>query len=151
AWGRCPDSESPPYWPWSQALRALLGPSGRRVLDAEPAGRAGLFAAVAEALEAAATARPAVIVLEDVHWAEPSSLALLRFVVGIVPGLAAVLVLTARDDRWTSATGSPPRWPGCPRPSSASPWAGSTPRPPASSSSASPGRGRAMRSVPTST
>jgi len=98
AWGRCPDSESPPYWPWSQALGALLGPAGRGVLHAERASRAGLFAAVAEALEAATTARPAVIVLEDVHWAEPSSLALLRFVVGVVPGLAAVLILTARDD-----------------------------------------------------
>ena len=98
AWGRCPDSEAPPYWPWSQALAALLGPAGRGLFEVGHSSRAGLFAAVAEALETATMARPAVIVLEDVHWADPSSLALLRFVVGVVPGLAAVLVVTARDD-----------------------------------------------------
>src|SRR5581483_6223585 len=96
AWGRCPDSEAPPYWPWSGTLGGLLGPAGRALLAADHATRAGLFAAVAEALETATAVRPAVIVLEDVHWADPSSLALLRFVAGVVPGLAAVLVLTAR-------------------------------------------------------
>ncbi|MCA1842540.1 MAG: AAA family ATPase, partial [Actinobacteria bacterium] len=98
AWGRCPDSEAPPYWPWSQALGGLFGPDGRVVFEADHATRAGLFAAVAEALKVAAETTPAVVVLEDVHWADPSSLALLRFVIGVIPGLPVVFTLTARDD-----------------------------------------------------
>jgi hypothetical protein len=38
------------------------------------------------------------MVLEDIHWADASSLALLRFVVGVLPDLPLLLVLTARDD-----------------------------------------------------
>src|SRR6266480_2171749 len=38
AWGRCPDSEAPPYWPWSQALRALLGPDGDALFAREHSG-----------------------------------------------------------------------------------------------------------------
>jgi hypothetical protein len=112
AWGRCPDSEMPPYWPWTQALGRLLGPgtgaapgAAPTVSDSSgllggepPGGRAGLFAAVVDALDGAAAARPALIVLEDGHWADTPSLALLQFVVGALPGIAVLVVVTARDD-----------------------------------------------------
>jgi hypothetical protein len=98
AWGRCPDSEAPPYWPWSQVLGALIETDGREVLEGDHPTRAGLFAAVADGLEGATRNRPALVVLEDAHWADPSSLALLRFLVGVVPGLALLLVVTARDE-----------------------------------------------------
>ena len=98
AWGRCPDGEAPAYWAWRQAFRALASSADRLLVTAETAARAELFASVADALEAATVDRPAVILLEDVHWADASSLALARFIVGTVPGLRVLLVLTARDD-----------------------------------------------------
>ena len=99
AWGRCTETEAPPYWPWRQALRAVRG-TASRALTAEDSRsvRDALFAAVAGELEAATAEGPAVIVVEDIHWADASSLALLRFVIGVLPDLPLLLVLTARDD-----------------------------------------------------
>ena len=99
AWGRCTDAESPAYWPWRQLLRALHGSTSLGVTTDGTGGRDVLFATVANELEqAAAAVGPMVLVLDDIHWADPSSLALLRFVVSVLPDLPAVLVLTARDD-----------------------------------------------------
>ena len=99
AWGRCAEGEVPPYWPWRQALRALSGaPSPALTSDQPLATRDALFAAVIEELEAVTRSAPAVVVVEDLHWADDPTLALLRFVAGIVPGLPVVLLVTARDD-----------------------------------------------------
>src|SRR5207248_9452110 len=76
AWGRCHDGEAPAYWPWRQALRALVGDRADALLEAADGPRPALFGAVVEALEAATAAHPAVVVLEDLHWADPSTLAL---------------------------------------------------------------------------
>src|SRR5205814_2158631 len=98
AWGRCPDGEAPAYWAWRQALRGLLGSGTDELFTSESGGRAELFASAADALEAGTRERPAVMLLEDLHWADAASLALIRFVVGLLPGLRLLLVLTARDD-----------------------------------------------------
>jgi tetratricopeptide (TPR) repeat protein len=99
AWGRCPDGEAPAYWAWRQALRALVGGGTDDLFVAgDSAGRAELFASVADAVEAGTAGRPAVVLLEDLHWADAGSLALIRFVMGVLPGLHLLLVLTARDD-----------------------------------------------------
>jgi len=98
-WGRCPDGEAPPYWAWRQALRGVLGADAEDFfVGADAAGRAELFGSVASALERATSARPATIILEDVHWADASTLALVQFLVGALPGLHLFLVLSARDD-----------------------------------------------------
>jgi hypothetical protein len=99
AWGRCPDGEAPSYWAWRQALRGILGLGAEDLfVTAEAAGRPEFFASVATALEDVTSERPATIVLEDVHWADASTLALAQFLVGTLPGLHLLLVLTARDD-----------------------------------------------------
>jgi predicted ATPase len=99
AWGRCTDAESPAYWPWRQLLRALHGSTSLGLTTDGTSGRDVLFATVANELEqVAAAVGPMVLVVDDIHWADPSSLALLRFVVSVLPDLPAVLVLTARDD-----------------------------------------------------
>jgi predicted ATPase len=98
AWGRCTEAESPAYWPWRQLLRALRGTTSLGVTHDGPGGRDVLFATVANELEQAAAVGPMLLVVDDIHWADPSSLALLRFVVSVLPDLPAVLVLTARDD-----------------------------------------------------
>jgi predicted ATPase len=41
---------------------------------------------------------PAVLVIEDVHWADDATLDALRFLIRRVAGLPAVLILTYRDD-----------------------------------------------------
>lgn len=94
AWGRCSQTDAPAFWPWRYALRGL----GVDALteSSTTASREELFARVVEQL--AATDRPALLALEDLHWADPASLALLRFVADAVPGLALLLVATARDD-----------------------------------------------------
>ena len=57
-----------------------------------------LFAAVVEALDAASRREPLLLVVEDVHWADPASLRLLRTVADAVPALPVALVITCRDD-----------------------------------------------------
>ncbi|MEU7814606.1 AAA family ATPase, partial [Pseudonocardia sp. NPDC049154] len=86
---------APPYWPWAQ----LLGRLGRAEALAVPGGDAELarflmFDAVGAALRAAA---PVLLVLDDLHWADPDSLRLLAALRAHV-GEAPVLVLgTYRD------------------------------------------------------
>jgi hypothetical protein len=84
-----------PYWPWRQAFRTL-GISA--ALPDRPTGRTTVFAEVADRLAAATAERPAVIILEDMHIADGPALALLRFVVGVLPELRCLLLVTARDN-----------------------------------------------------
>ncbi|MGH8975506.1 MAG: ATP-binding protein, partial [Acidimicrobiia bacterium] len=110
AWGTCWHSEQAPgFWPWTQVIRSLSGdiseelvaglaPSERAQLarlapelgvgaGSEPPGDGGseqarfeLFAATAAFLERTARLRPLLVVLDDLQWADPSSLDLLEFV-----------------------------------------------------------------------
>jgi hypothetical protein len=95
--GTCWDGDrAPAWWPWTQALRALLDrctdlradPDPRLAAvvpdpDARPegTGRLPVFEAVARLLVRAAEARPVVVVLDDLQWADRSSVDLMRFVV----------------------------------------------------------------------
>lgn len=103
-WGTCwAGAGAPGYWPWTQALDALAAAVGRD-LAAELAGEDRdllativpvlgpatdlgdqrtflLFDATARWIASAARLRPAVVVLDDLQWADQSSLALLDFLV----------------------------------------------------------------------
>jgi predicted ATPase len=102
--------QAPGFWPWTQVIRSLSGdisgelvaelaPSERAQLarlapelevgaGGEPPGGGGgseqarfeLFAAAATFLERTARLRPLLVVLDDLQWADPSSLDLLLFV-----------------------------------------------------------------------
>ncbi|MBB2912900.1 DNA-binding SARP family transcriptional activator [Streptosporangium becharense] len=114
-WGRCHDTEgAPPLWPWLQVLGALdriCPPRDRTALaglleEETPRGSGGTVLlrrnqAVADWLTEAARPRPLVIVLDDLHWADPASLELLRDLVvligGSAPGGAVTLVAAFRD------------------------------------------------------
>ncbi len=81
--GRCSqDDGAPPLWPW----RAVLGGIGVD-LDSEVAGTdegAAQFRAwerITGAIRDAARAQTTVVVLDDLHWADPSSLRVLRLLV----------------------------------------------------------------------
>ena len=113
---------APPYWPWVQAMRAYgqqtggeqlateIGPGGANIaeivpeirsklpdlepppdLDPEQA-RFRLFDSVATFLKNAAQTQALVLVLDDLHWADRSSLLLLEFLAREI-GTSPILVL----------------------------------------------------------
>jgi predicted ATPase len=97
AWGRCSSAEMPSYWPWTQVLNTLLGAA--ELLDpGRFASRPELYAAAAEAIEACTRVNPVLVIFEDVHWADPGSLALLEFLAGMVAGQRLLVLITSRDD-----------------------------------------------------
>ncbi len=56
-----------------------------------------LFDAVTSVLKNAATPRPLVVILEDLHWADAPSLLLLRFVARELEGTSLLVIATFRD------------------------------------------------------
>ncbi|MEZ4216034.1 MAG: AAA family ATPase [Myxococcota bacterium] len=113
---------APPYWPWIRLLRALcddprdaplrdsIAGSPLAVLLTEwttdappiegherPDARFRLFDAVRDLLARAAAARPRVLVIEDLHWADTSTLHLLEFVAHEAARERWLLVGTYRD------------------------------------------------------
>src|SRR5437870_4032111 len=106
--GGPPPGEGDAFWPWSQVLRELVtadtatvSPALRRVAAGQPA-RAGtrdpegarlrLSAEVTDVLRAASVTLPLLIVLDDLHDADTSSLRLLRDVIRAL-GTAPVLIV----------------------------------------------------------
>ena len=67
-------------------------------LSDEPSTRPEVFWAVRRFLETLARARPMLLFVEDVHWAEPTLLDLLDDVVANTAGAALTLVITARAE-----------------------------------------------------
>jgi predicted ATPase len=130
---------APAFWPWMQVLRAQCAANGaadprarlgtdpdeilrllpelrqrppgdHAVAPADDSGaRFRLFDAVGEFLRTSAETRPPVLILEDVHRADPASLALLHFLVEEIHDARILVVATYRVRR------SPPgiRWPSC--------------------------------------
>ncbi|HWM74114.1 MAG TPA: BTAD domain-containing putative transcriptional regulator, partial [Nocardioides sp.] len=111
--GQCPEGEyAPPFWPWLRIVRPLaddalaqgaVDPLLEPLLAGEPpAGDAGsgatlrMFDAVVDLLGWAADQSPLLVVLEDLHWADESSLLLLRHLVASPPGKALTVLCTRR-------------------------------------------------------
>ena len=100
---------TPPYGPWMES-GIFDGHSGDvlpppMLRSDEGTGAAGSQAALFEQMQEFLTAltrrHPIVLILEDLHWSDPASLELLRFVSRNVEGLRALLVVTYRDDEIT--------------------------------------------------
>jgi DNA-binding CsgD family transcriptional regulator len=118
---------APAFWPWVQVVRAYvkagdptglvddmgagaadiaqLVPAVRDLvpdLPASPpvepeAARFRLFDSLAGFLRAAAARRPLLLILDDLHWADAPSLALLRFVSNELEGAGLLVVGIYRD------------------------------------------------------
>ena len=118
---------APAFWPWREALRdfvrdadpvglrwqlgtrgpelarlvpeiaALLGGATEPGGPVDEHGRFRLFDAVSGFLGEASRSRPIIVVLDDLHWADASSLDLLRFVAQQLAETRIVLVGTYRD------------------------------------------------------
>ncbi len=118
---------APAYWPWTQALRSFvresdpvalaweLGPSAPEVAQLVPEvrerlgevreppelepeqARFRLFDSIATFLGNAARSRPLILVLDDLHWADESSLLLLKFVARQLGDSGLLIMATYRD------------------------------------------------------
>ena len=128
AWGTCLDVEGAPgYWPWTQALEGLLRTAGgASVLDelgddasllatiVPSVGRASTGAserdrllamdATRRLLEAQARNRPVLLVLDDLQWADPSSLSLIELVARSSGQAPLGLLGAYRDNELSPAT-----------------------------------------------
>lgn len=119
--GRCSSDEgAPPFWPWVSVLRDLSGVLGhgpvQQLAGADADSLAGLLPAaaadvvgssvdaerfrisdaVARLLTAAAECRPLLVVLDDVHWADQSSLRLLHHLADHLADARVFFVVTRR-------------------------------------------------------
>jgi DNA-binding SARP family transcriptional activator/tetratricopeptide (TPR) repeat protein len=105
------DTGSPPHWPWTQVVRQLTGTLsgtdlGALVLPGDrPLDRAELFDATAGLLDAAARRHPLVVVLDDLHLADPATLALCGFVTTHLRSSPLLLVATIRPADEPSGSG----------------------------------------------
>jgi tetratricopeptide (TPR) repeat protein len=123
-WGRCWEvGGAPAYWPWIQIFRSMLrdprcktvagaysdvlerllpelrgegSQTGTEALD-RAAARFQLFDELWALLRAIAEQAPVLLVLDDLHAADPSSLALLQFVVRDLRANRVVVIATYRD------------------------------------------------------
>jgi len=121
------DEGVPPYWPWVQAIRSyvrerdpeqLMSEMGSGAADIaevmsdvrerlpglppapklEPEqARFRLFDSIASFLKTASQRQPLVLVLDDLHWADQPSLALLQFVARELGGARLLIIGTYRD------------------------------------------------------
>jgi hypothetical protein len=114
-WGTCWEGGGAPgYWPWIQVVRALAAESdgaGKAVLaeltgvSAERGGSLGDESAARFRTYDLATAylrrrparRPLVVVVDDLHWADVSSLRLLVFLARQLHDAAVLVIGTYRD------------------------------------------------------
>ena len=125
-YGRCDEDVGSPYQPWVDALGRVIAALPTGVLDSELRRLAGelgrifpevarrwpseravagrdretdrylLFRAVTELLELLTALTPVILVLDDIHWADGDSLALLRHVCGSDLPLRLSIIATYR-------------------------------------------------------
>lgn len=126
-YGRCDEDLGVPYQPWTQLLGHLVKAAPQPLLDAHverfggdlarlvpalrerlpdmPSARESdpeterylMYAAVAGLLEQAGEEEPLMLILDDLHWADAPTLALLRYVATSGTPIRAMLVATYRD------------------------------------------------------
>jgi len=99
-----PDEGAPAFWPWlrllEQGAAAGLAPSLLALADeGEPAAAARFRAirATVDALRSAAERRPLALLLEDLHWADAPSLALLGALCREVEQAGILVIGTTRS------------------------------------------------------
>ena len=106
--GGCYELETtPPYGPWVEIVRAypddvelpdlpdeLRPGGGMEGVDSQPA----LFDLASRFFAEIASRRPLILILEDVHWADPASLDLLRYLARSRSQSPLLIVATYRDE-----------------------------------------------------
>ncbi|HEX6539384.1 MAG TPA: AAA family ATPase, partial [Candidatus Dormibacteraeota bacterium] len=101
--GRCSASEMPAAWPWRQAAGTIDRSLGDVLNIEHDTTRPAVLAAATERLCTALSGSPALIVIEDVHWADRTTLALTTFVASAIRDMPLALLITARDEPLAAA------------------------------------------------
>ncbi len=107
--GRCHEAElAPAYWPWLPVLGELVGDDAPREVtallggdidvDAVHAGAAALRTYDAAARVLGQAAGPLVVVIEDVHWSDVSSLRMLTYAADALRERPVLFVVTVRSE-----------------------------------------------------
>ena len=99
-WGACPATGAQPFLPWRSALRDTCADAAARLGAADGGAedaRFRLFEDVAVRLAGSAGDTPVLLVLDDLHWADPTSVQLLRFLQRSLRACRVVLLGTYRD------------------------------------------------------
>jgi DNA-binding CsgD family transcriptional regulator len=109
--GRCFDlTETPPYGPWVELfatyapapdLPPLPTPFATHGTVGAVESQTALFTAVHDFFSALSQQQPLVLLLDDLHWTDPASLALLRFLARAVARLPLLLLVAYRADELT--------------------------------------------------
>ncbi len=101
--------ETPPFGPWIEMFSRYSAAAGEPELPAEFSQRGTvnfvqsqqrLYHDVRDfflALADASNSHPLVLILEDMHWADPASVQLLRYVAREIDGFPVLIVTTYRD------------------------------------------------------
>ncbi len=125
--GRCLDVEAQvPFWPWVQVLRSILAsapagaahgwlgsevadlarllpelaaevPAGALTLDDPEQARFRLFDSIARLVRATAAEHPLALLIDDLHWADPASIALLQTLLRDVRDCPLLVATTYRE------------------------------------------------------
>ena len=90
---------------WQRELARFFPETGARraVRPGDPEGHGPLFEAVVRLLEQLASIRPHVLLFEDLHWADETSIRLLSFVAHRIGGHRVLIVATAREEEVAEA------------------------------------------------
>jgi hypothetical protein len=102
AWAAAPQASTiPGLWPWQQLLGALDGgdlPQLAGDLGDPGAARVAQFDAIARRIAAAASNGPVLAVIDDAHWADPATLAMVAHFATISRQVRGCLVVTYRPE-----------------------------------------------------
>ncbi|HEV3085780.1 MAG TPA: AAA family ATPase, partial [Candidatus Elarobacter sp.] len=103
AHGRCEPGFARPYLPFETLLRQLESRARGRLsvlarIGSRDGDEAAFFEGVVAALAREAARRPLIVVIEDLHWSDPGTLALLAYAVRELRGAQALVVVTYRLD-----------------------------------------------------
>jgi ATP/maltotriose-dependent transcriptional regulator MalT len=109
--GRCYDlTDTPPYGPWVElfgryrqedGLPPLPNAFTTRGTVGAVASQATLFQQVHDFFTALTAQQPVILLLDDLHWADPASLDLLRSLARSLADLPLLLLVTYRSDELT--------------------------------------------------
>ena len=94
--GRCSqDDGAPPLWPWAQVLEGL----GRQLpsTDGDATAQFAAFEQIVRTVREAARESPLVVGLDDLHWADPCSLRVLRLLAETAADEPLLVLVTWRD------------------------------------------------------
>lgn len=96
--------QDPELVPWLSALGSVVDAPGSHAVPVIPTNPPVLGEALLRVLRWARGPDPLVMVLEDLHWADPDSLAVLEYVADNLAGESVLAICTLRDEQASAAS-----------------------------------------------